>query len=172
MRWLLVDSIDSLIVNQRIIGRKTYLADEEFFQDHFPGFPVVPGVLIMESLAQLSGKMIGYSVLQNRGDWIREFVKHFWPKGGPKGISRLKMGRAQQDPRSPNPGLELPKRSSKFDLSLILALAKFKNWKNRKSSNPTHLSNLPFPGVSIFAQVFYRVIVCRFMCRAPAPSGC
>ena len=69
MRWLLVDAIDELIVNERIVGRKTYLPTEEFFQDHFPGFPVVPGVLILESLAQLSGKMIGYSVLQNRGDW-------------------------------------------------------------------------------------------------------
>ena len=69
MRWLLVDSIDTLIINERIIGRKTYPPTEEFFQDHFPGFPVVPGVLILESLAQLSGKMIGYSVLQNRGDW-------------------------------------------------------------------------------------------------------
>lgn len=69
MRWLLVDSIDELIINQSIVGRKTYAPEEEFFQDHFPGFPVVPGVLIMESLAQLSGKMIGYSVLHNRGDW-------------------------------------------------------------------------------------------------------
>ena len=69
MRWFLVDAIDDLVINQRIVGRKTYSPDEEFFQDHFPGFPVVPGVLIMESLAQLSGKMIGYSVLQNRGDW-------------------------------------------------------------------------------------------------------
>lgn len=69
MRWLLVDSINELECNERIVGRKTYHKDEEFFQDHFPGFPVVPGVLIMESLAQLAGKLIGYSVLQNRGDW-------------------------------------------------------------------------------------------------------
>ena len=69
MRWLLVDSIDELVVNKVVRGRKTYHADEEFFQDHFPAFPVFPGVLIMESLAQLAGKLIGYSVLQNRGDW-------------------------------------------------------------------------------------------------------
>ena len=69
MRWLLVDAIDELVINKRVVGRKTYDASEEFFQDHFPGFPVVPGVLIMESLAQLAGKMIGYSVLHNRGDW-------------------------------------------------------------------------------------------------------
>ena len=69
MRWLLVDAIDELTINKRITGRKVYRQSEEFFQDHFPGFPVVPGVLILESLAQLSGKMIGYSVLKNRGDW-------------------------------------------------------------------------------------------------------
>lgn len=69
MRWLLVDSIDELEINEKVRGRKTYTKDEEFFQDHFPGFPVVPGVLIMESLAQLAGKLIGYSVLKNRGDW-------------------------------------------------------------------------------------------------------
>ena len=69
VRWLLVDAIDELVINERVIGRKTYDPSEEFFQDHFPGFPVVPGVLIMESLAQLAGKMIGYSVLHNRGDW-------------------------------------------------------------------------------------------------------
>ena len=69
MRWLLVDVIDELVINSIVRGRKTYQADEEFFQDHFPAFPVVPGVLIMESLAQIAGKLIGYSVLQNRGDW-------------------------------------------------------------------------------------------------------
>ena len=69
MRWLLVDSITELNINETVVGTKTYHEDEEFFQDHFPGFPVVPGVLIMESLAQLAGKLIGYSVLKNRGDW-------------------------------------------------------------------------------------------------------
>ena len=69
MRWFLVDSIDEMIINEKALGRKTYSSDEEFFQDHFPGFPVVPGVLIMESLAQISGKLIGYSVRKNRGDW-------------------------------------------------------------------------------------------------------
>lgn len=44
-------------------------ADTYFFADHFPGFPVVPGVILLEALAQLSGKLIGYSVRLNRGDW-------------------------------------------------------------------------------------------------------
>ena len=47
MRWLLVDGIDSLDVGDRAVGHKTWSADEEFFEDHFPRFPVVPGVLVM-----------------------------------------------------------------------------------------------------------------------------
>ena len=69
MRWLLVDTIDEMVVEDRAYGRKTYGDSEEFFQDHFPGFPVVPGVLILESLAQLAGKLIGYTVRKKRGDW-------------------------------------------------------------------------------------------------------
>ena len=69
MRWNLIDKIDELHVDESAIGRKTYHANAEFFIDHFPGFPVVPGVLILESLAQLSGKLIGYSVRKSRGDW-------------------------------------------------------------------------------------------------------
>ena len=44
-------------------------ADQAFFEDHFPSFPVVPGVLLMEALAQLAGKLIGYTVRLQRGDW-------------------------------------------------------------------------------------------------------
>ena len=69
MRWKLVDSIDELEIGKSINGTKTFSEDEEFFQDHFPNFPVVPGVLIMESLAQIAGKLIGYTVRKQRGDW-------------------------------------------------------------------------------------------------------
>lgn len=69
MRWLLVDRIDSLVPGVEIRGSKLFRAQEPFFPDHFPGFPVVPGVLILESLAQLSGKLVGYTVRKDRGDW-------------------------------------------------------------------------------------------------------
>ena len=69
MRWFLVDTIDQLVLGDFAVGTKTYRETEPFFQDHFPNFPVVPGVLIMESLAQISGKLIGYTVRQERGDW-------------------------------------------------------------------------------------------------------
>lgn len=47
----------------------TWPEDLEIFQDHFPGWPVVPGVLQLEAMAQLAGKAIGYTVRQQRGDW-------------------------------------------------------------------------------------------------------
>lgn len=69
MRWGLVDRIDDLVPGERAAGVKGWDPALPLFQDHFPRFPVVPGVLILESLAQLSGKLIGYTVRRQRGDW-------------------------------------------------------------------------------------------------------
>ena len=69
MRWGLVDEIEVLEAGKTATGWRLYPADLPLFEDHFPGFPVVPGVLLMESLAQLSGKLIGYTVRKQRGDW-------------------------------------------------------------------------------------------------------
>jgi 3-hydroxymyristoyl/3-hydroxydecanoyl-(acyl carrier protein) dehydratase len=69
MRWGLVDAITSLEKGKRASGLRCWDPSLPLFADHFPGFPVVPGVLTLESLAQLSGKLIGYSVRKDRGDW-------------------------------------------------------------------------------------------------------
>lgn len=69
MRWLLVDRIDELVEGEYAVGIKSFTLSEPFFADHFPGFPVVPGVLLLESMAQLSGKLIGFTVRRQRGDW-------------------------------------------------------------------------------------------------------
>jgi len=69
MRWGLLDSIESLVAGEHATGSRTWDPTLPLFEDHFPGFPVVPGVLLLESLAQLSGKLIGYSVRKERGDW-------------------------------------------------------------------------------------------------------
>jgi 3-hydroxyacyl-[acyl-carrier-protein] dehydratase len=66
---MFLDRIDELIPGEKIRGRYTWPGELEIFEDHFPEWPVVPGVLIMESLAQLSGKAIGYTVRKERQFW-------------------------------------------------------------------------------------------------------
>ena len=55
--FLLVDRIIELEPNKRVVGVKCVTANEDFFVGHFPGHPVMPGVLILEALAQASAIM-------------------------------------------------------------------------------------------------------------------
>jgi len=53
--FLLVDRIVELEPGKRAVGIKNVTINEPFFQGHFPGFPIMPGVLIAEALAQTAG---------------------------------------------------------------------------------------------------------------------
>lgn len=52
---LLVDRVAELVPNERIAAIKAVSINEPFFQGHFPGRPIMPGVLIVEALAQAAG---------------------------------------------------------------------------------------------------------------------
>jgi 3-hydroxyacyl-[acyl-carrier-protein] dehydratase len=67
MRFVLIDRITSLEPGVMAEGYKRVAPDEEYFRDHFPGYPVVPGVLVLESLAQLGGRLVEASVIKASG---------------------------------------------------------------------------------------------------------
>ena len=64
--FLLVDRILELDPGVRAVGLKNVTANEPFFQGHFPLHPVMPGVLIIEAMAQVGGVMI-LSIEENKG---------------------------------------------------------------------------------------------------------
>lgn len=58
MRWLLIDKILECEPGVSAVGKKTFPRSDMIFIDHFPGFPIVPGVLQIEMIAQMAGKCI------------------------------------------------------------------------------------------------------------------
>lgn len=56
--FLLVDRILELEEGKRVVGLKNVTINEPFFQGHFPGHPIMPGVLIIESMAQVGGMLL------------------------------------------------------------------------------------------------------------------
>ncbi len=53
--FLLVDRVIEIDPGKKAVGIKNVTINEEFFQGHFPGNPIMPGVLIIEAMAQLAG---------------------------------------------------------------------------------------------------------------------
>ena len=56
--FLLVDRILEMEEKKRIVGLKNVTINEPFFQGHFPGHPIMPGVLIIEAMAQVGGILL------------------------------------------------------------------------------------------------------------------
>ena len=56
--FLLIDQVEIMADGKHVIGTKCVSANEPFFQGHFPGHPVMPGVLIVEAMAQTAAAMV------------------------------------------------------------------------------------------------------------------
>ncbi len=61
MHFSLIDTIDILEPGKRIVARKSLSLAEEYLRDHFPNFPVMPGVLMLEALTQSSAWLVRYT---------------------------------------------------------------------------------------------------------------
>lgn len=64
--FLLVDTIEELELGKRAVGKKCVTYNEPYFAGHFPQEPIMPGVLIIEALAQV-GAVISLSMPENKG---------------------------------------------------------------------------------------------------------
>ena len=58
MRYRQLDAITELIPGRRLVGQRTLRPDEDYLRDHFPRFPVMPGVMMLEGLHQAAMWMI------------------------------------------------------------------------------------------------------------------
>lgn len=60
--FLLIDRVTKIVPNTSAVGIKNVTANEQYFQGHFPDRPVMPGVLIVESMAQTAAVVVVYSM--------------------------------------------------------------------------------------------------------------
>lgn len=67
MRFVLVDRITELEAGKRALGYRDLSSDSDYYRDHMPSFPVEPGVLVLESMAQLGGRLVQHSVERASG---------------------------------------------------------------------------------------------------------
>jgi len=85
--FLLVDRVTNVESGKRIVGYKNVSVNEPFFEGHFPGMPIMPGVLVLEAMAQISGilgfvttdkkpcdKLVHYFAGSNRARFKRPVV--------------------------------------------------------------------------------------------------
>ncbi len=74
MRFILIDKVIKLNLGKSITGVKCITSTDDVMHDHFPGKPVMPGSLLLESAAQLSGMLLELSENQDESTPIRRSV--------------------------------------------------------------------------------------------------
>jgi 3-hydroxyacyl-[acyl-carrier-protein] dehydratase len=72
--FLLVDRIEKMVPGQEIVGLKNVTMNEPFFVGHFPGNPIMPGVLIIEAMAQVGGVLAYQSSTEDPAGTVLYFM--------------------------------------------------------------------------------------------------
>ncbi len=72
--FLLVDKVEDIVPNKSATGYKNVTFNEPHFQGHFPGTPIMPGVTIIEAMAQTAGVMVGKSLGLTEGNLLIYFM--------------------------------------------------------------------------------------------------
>ncbi len=72
--FVMIDRVTSVIPNKSVTGYKNVTFNEPFFQGHFPKEPVMPGVLILEGMAQAGAVLALYSYPEHIGNKVMYFV--------------------------------------------------------------------------------------------------
>ena len=75
--FLFVDRIIEVIEDHRVIAEKDLSYDDYFFAGHFPGNPIMPGVLVSEALAQTSGLLLGLT-LEKESKTVDHKIRNFF----------------------------------------------------------------------------------------------
>ena len=68
--FLLVDRVIEMERKKRIVAIKNVTVNEPFFQGHFPGYPIMPGVLLLEALAQAGCILVMLELPDRRRSWL------------------------------------------------------------------------------------------------------
>lgn len=75
--FLFVDRVMEIKAHERIVAEKDLLPEDVFFSGHFPGRPLMPGVLVSEALAQTSGLLLGLSAVEENQPLEKERPGYF-----------------------------------------------------------------------------------------------
>ena len=71
MRFYMVDRIEEIKYGEHIIGVKCISMSDDVFNEHFPGYPIFPGSLLMEGMAQLAGSLFELTMMHRNEKVLR-----------------------------------------------------------------------------------------------------
>jgi 3-hydroxyacyl-[acyl-carrier-protein] dehydratase len=72
MRYYMIDRVLEFVPGERAVGIKAVTFESEVLHDHFPGYPILPGTMLVEGMAQLSGFLIEMTI--NRRESVRRAI--------------------------------------------------------------------------------------------------